>query len=121
MEFPLGTNKRVHKEIHRKVVRSFFYLLKSTTPEDAGFLEELKKEVNNGTILDSMLELRIIELLMVAREETLKKLKSPHHQAQSPDRLESLWIEIVATFDGRYLRVPPYGTVQSRPIWTSTS
>lgn len=119
MEFDLG-NQQIKKKVERTVVRSFFYILKSTTPEDAELLELLYKEVNHNSILRDMLHLRIIELLIRNREQTLPRLKSSHYEAQSPDRLEKMWTEYADKIDGIFFKVPESGIPQARPIWSTS-
>lgn len=123
MEFPLGSNKRVHKEVHRKILRSFFFLLKSTLPEDADFLESLLKEVNSNSIIHKMIELRILDLLIRKPAETLPRLKSTHYAAQSQDRLEGRWVECVEYINyyanGVCVRIPEEGLRHARPIWVT--
>lgn len=116
MEFDLGSQK-IKKKVERTVVRSFFYLLKSTTPQDTELLELLSKEVNQNSILRDMLCLRVVEMLIRNREQTLPRLKSLDYSAQDPDRLEKIWTEYADRIDGIFFKVPEFGISQARPIW----
>ena len=117
MEFDFGGPKN-RKEIVRRVARSFFFLLKSTTPEDVELLQLLYKELNKNSTLRDMIELRILELLIRNREQTLPRLTSPHYEPQSIQRLEEMWIECAKQIDGIFLKVPEFGISQARPIWS---
>lgn len=120
MEFNFG-NSKTKKEIERRVVRSFFFLLNSTTPQDVELLELLRKEVNQNSILRDILELRINSLLIQNREQTLPRLKSSHYKAQDPDRLEKMWIATAERIHGIFFKIPEFGIPQARPIWPGSS
>jgi hypothetical protein len=120
MEFNFGSD-RIKREIERRVARSFFFLLKSTTPEDAELLELLSKEINQNSILRDMIQLRIVELILRNREQTLPRLKSPHYEAQSIERLKQIWSEYAEHLNGIFFKIPEFGIAQARPIWSGSS
>lgn len=116
-EFDFGSVKS-KKKIVRSTARSFFFLLKSTTPEDVELLQLLCKELNQNSTLRNMIDLRILELLIRNREQTLPRLTSSHWGQQSIQRLEEMWIEGAEQIDGIFFKVPEFGISQARPIWS---
>ncbi len=87
----IGRPTKISKNIERRVVRSFHYLLNSTSPQDVVVLEYLLKQCNSNTLLYNMLDMRILEHLICSRQVTLPLLKSTHYAAQSASALNGQW------------------------------
>lgn len=108
---------QISRNVERRVSRSFYFLLQSTTPQDVEILEYLLKELNSSSFLFALLELRILELLICSHKTTLPLLKSTHYQVQSIDALEKQWKRLSEYVHGSFgIKITDKTLAQARPV-----
>ncbi len=115
--FIVWIHPKIHKELERRIMRSFYFLLKSTTPQDIEILQHLSKQVVSGGCLHRVIELRLIELVMGAPQAALPRLTSPHYKVQSQEALQIQWKNIAESTIEKYgIKTPQFGVAHARPL-----
>lgn len=114
-----GMKSKVYRKIEKRILQTFSYFLSSTTPQDVVLLEYMMHEVNTGSPISQLLELRIHDFLSQARKVTAPRLKSPHYGAQSNERINDRWKELTSPLVVSEIlrsKVPVEKPEQTRPI-----